>query len=211
MKQELNTKRMLLLAKETISVECETLQALMKSLDASFTASLDIIGSALGRIVVTGIGKSALIGQKIVATFNSTGTPAIFMHAADAIHGDLGILQTGDVVLCLSKSGETEEIKKLIPVIQRLKHPLIAVVAQADSYLGRAATQTIVTPIAREADPNGLAPTASTMAQLAVGDALAACLISWKGFQPLDFAHLHPGGSLGKKLHLRCHRYMQPS
>ena len=135
--------------------------------------------------------------------------PAIFMHASDACHGDLGILQSDDVVVCLSKSGETEELKRLIPIIKKLGNPVIAIVARGDSYLAKASNLSIATPIAREADPNDLAPTASAMAQLAVGDALAACLISWKRFKANDFANLHPGGSLGKRLHLRVTDLLQ--
>ena len=155
-----------------------------------------------GRVIVTGIGKSAIIGQKIVATFNSTGTPAVFMHAADAIHGDLGIIQKEDVVLCLSKSGETPEIRILVPLIKKNGNPLIALVGNPNSYLATQATHWINTFVSQEACPNNLAPTSSTTAQLVMGDALAICLLESRGFTADDFAKFHPGGVLGKTLYL---------
>jgi len=192
-------------------VESTTLADLSRSIGESFVKSLALIASCKGRIIFTGMGKSSLIAQKIVATFNSTGTPAIFMHASEAFHGDLGILQRDDIVVCLSKSGETDELKRLIPIIKNMGNPLIAVVAQPQSYLAQMSDIVISTPIVREADPNDLAPTASTMAQLAIGDSLAVCLISLKSFEAQDFAHLHPGGSLGKRLHLRVADLLQPA
>jgi arabinose-5-phosphate isomerase len=153
--------------------------------------------------VVTGIGKSAIIGQKITATLNSTGTPAIFMHAADAIHGDLGMIQNDDIVLCLSKSGETAEIKVLVPLIKNLGNSIIAIVSNENAYLAQQANFVLHTPIEQEADPNNLAPTASTTAQMVIGDALATALLAVKGFTPSDFAKFHPGGTLGKQMYLR--------
>jgi len=153
--------------------------------------------------VVTGIGKSAIIGQKIVATLNSTGTPAIFMHAADAIHGDLGIIQKKDIVICLSKSGETPEIKVLVPLLKDRGSSLIAIVGNTNSYLARHADYIIDTSVPKEACPNNLAPTSSTTAQLVMGDALAVCLLESRGFSAGDFAKFHPGGTLGKELYLK--------
>jgi arabinose-5-phosphate isomerase len=156
-----------------------------------------------GRLVISGIGKSAIIGQKMVATFNSTGTPAIFMHAADAIHGDLGMVQEGDVVMIISKSGESPEIKVLVPLIRNLGNPLISMVGSLSSYLAIHADYVLNTTVPQEACPNNLAPTTSTTAQMVMGDALAVCLMEQKGFTSDDFAKFHPGGILGKKLYLR--------
>jgi arabinose-5-phosphate isomerase len=156
-----------------------------------------------GRLVVSGIGKSAIIGQKMVATFNSTGTPAIFMHAADAIHGDLGMVQEGDVVMIISKSGESPEIKVLVPLIKNLGNPLVSMVGNLASYLAMQGDLILNTTVPQEACPNNLAPTTSTTAQLVMGDALAVCLMEQKGFTSEDFAKFHPGGALGKKLYLR--------
>lgn len=190
-------------ALRTIEIEAETLQALKSSINASFVACVQAIFQCRGRLVVTGIGKSALVGQKIVATLNSTGTPALFMHAADAIHGDLGMIQHHDFVLCISKSGETPEIKVLVPLLRNLGGTLIGMVSKLDSYLGRQAKYVLHTPVPQEADPNNLAPTASTTAQAAMGDALATALLALRGFSPRDFAQFHPGGALGKQLYLR--------
>ena len=198
-----STEGVIQLAKDTIRIEIDTLQAVEKSLDHNFYNCLDRILNSSGRVVVTGIGKSALIGQKIVATFNSTGTPSIFMHAVDAIHGDLGIVQGGDVVLILSKSGNSPEIRALIPLIRNLGNQIIGLVSNRSSYLAKQAEGVIFIPVEKEADPNGLAPTASAVAQMAVGDALAVCLLSLKGFDIKAFASLHPGGALGKQLYLR--------
>ncbi|AEE50640.1 KpsF/GutQ family sugar-phosphate isomerase [Haliscomenobacter hydrossis] len=190
-------------ARQTIEIEAATLQDLRNSLDEGFVATVEAIYAATGRVILTGIGKSAIIAQKIVATLNSTGTPAIFLHAADAIHGDLGMIQVQDVVICLSKSGETPEIKVLVPLIKNLGTMLIGMVSNKDSYLAKQAQFILHTPIDREADPNNLAPTASTTAQMAMGDALATSLCALRGFSPKDFAQFHPGGSLGKQLYLR--------
>lgn len=191
-------------ALQTLEIEANTVWALKKSIDAAFEACLQDIYASQGRLVVTGIGKSALIAQKMVATFNSTGTPALFMHAADAIHGDLGMIRPEDFVLCLSKSGETPEIKVLVPLIKTLGSRLIGMVSNRDSYLGKQADYVIHTPVPQEADPNNLAPTASTTAQAAMGDAMATALLAMRGFSSEDFARFHPGGSLGKQLYLRA-------
>ncbi|MDX2071200.1 MAG: KpsF/GutQ family sugar-phosphate isomerase [Haliscomenobacter sp.] len=190
-------------ARETIDIEVTTLQDLKNSLDEGFIATVEAIYNSSGRVILTGIGKSAIVAQKIVATLNSTGTPAIFLHAADAIHGDLGMVQTNDVVICLSKSGETPEIKVLVPLVKNMGSMLIGMVSNKASYLAKQARYILHTPIDKEADPNNLAPTASTTAQMAMGDALATSLCALRGFSPRDFAQFHPGGSLGKQLYLR--------
>ncbi len=190
-------------ARETLEIEAQCLQALQQSIDKDFVDCVNAIFTSPGRLVVTGIGKSAIIAQKIVATLNSTGTPALFMHAADAIHGDLGMVRPDDIVLCLSKSGETAQIKVLVPLVRNLGNPIIGMVTKRQSYLGQQATYVLHTPIVKEADPNNLAPTTSTTAQLAMGDALATSLLALKGFTPKDFAQFHPGGALGKQLYLR--------
>jgi arabinose-5-phosphate isomerase len=168
-----------------------------------FTSVVTLILESQGRVVITGIGKSAIIAGKIVSTLNSTGTPAIFMHAADAIHGDLGIIQEHDLVIVLSKSGETPEIKVLIPLLNQHGNKLVAMVGNTQSYLAKAADYVLDTTVPKEACPYNLAPTASTTAQLVMGDALAVALLECRGFTPGDFARLHPGGALGKKLYLR--------
>jgi len=190
-------------ALKTLEIEAESIRNLQSSINATFQQCVHTIYAAKGRVVVTGIGKSALVAQKIVATFNSTGTPALFMHAADAIHGDLGMIQADDVVLCLSKSGETAEIKVLVPMLRYICGTLIAMVGNTESYLATQADYVLHTPVTQEADPNNLAPTASTAAQMAMGDALATSLLALRGFSPKDFAQFHPGGSLGKQLYLR--------
>jgi arabinose-5-phosphate isomerase len=180
-------------------------------LNESFSGAVRLIYESRGRVVVTGIGKSAIIAMKIVATLNSTGTPAIFMHAADAIHGDLGIIQPDDIVLCLSKSGNTSEIKLLTPLIRNMGNKLVAMVSQTDSYLAQHADYVLHVPVDKEACPNNLAPTTSTTAQLVMGDALAICLLKLRGFTAQDFARVHPGGSLGKKLYLRVSDLIDPA
>ncbi|MGJ8684540.1 MAG: KpsF/GutQ family sugar-phosphate isomerase [Nonlabens sp.] len=190
-------------AKRTIRIESAAVKNLENSLDSAFAKAVQHIHTAQGRVIITGIGKSAIIAMKIVATMNSTGTPAIFMHAADAIHGDLGIIQKNDVVICISKSGNTPEIKVLVPLIKNFENKLIAITSHKDSFLGKEADFVLHAPIEEEACPNGLAPTTSTTAQLVVGDALAICLLELKGFTDKDFARYHPGGALGKKLYLR--------
>jgi arabinose-5-phosphate isomerase len=193
------------LARQTIRIEAQALLALAESLDdtTDFERCLEAIVASPGRLVITGIGKSAIVAQKIVSTLNSTGQPALFLHAADAIHGDLGMVQAADLVLCISKSGETPEIRVLAPLVKNFGNPLIAMTAQRESFLARQADYLLWTPIAREADPNGLAPTASTASQMALGDALATALQALRGFSSDDFARFHPGGALGKQLYLR--------
>lgn len=198
-----NTKSLKSLAISTIAKEAEAISALKKSVNADFIHAIDLILHATGRVIVTGIGKSAIIGQKLVATFNSTGTPSGFLHAADAIHGDLGSIQKEDIVICLSKSGETPEIKVLVPLLKEHCSSLIAIVGNKTSYLARQADLVIDTTVSREACPYNLAPTSSTTAQLVMGDALAVCLLEARGFTSGDFARLHPGGALGKQLYLK--------
>ena len=188
---------------ETLRLEAEAVRNLENFIDASFEESVDCILNMKGRLVVTGIGKSAIIAQKIVATMNSTGTPSVFMHAADAIHGDLGIIQPDDVVLCLSKSGNTPEISVLIPFLKMNGNKLIALVGNTESFLAKEADYVLNCTVAQEACPNNLAPTCSSTAQLAMGDALASCLISLRGFTSKDFAKYHPGGILGKRLYVK--------
>lgn len=200
---------------ETIKIEAQTVAALVHQINEDFIAVINCLFQCKGRIVVTGIGKSALVGRKIVATFNSTGTPAIFMHAADAIHGDLGIILPEDIILCLSKSGETAEIKALLPMFKSRGNSLIAMTSRANCYLAEQADFFLHTPVSKEADPNNLAPTASTTAQMVMGDALATTLLQLRGFNANDFAQLHPGGLLGKQLHLKvsdlCHYNDRPA
>lgn len=191
------------LARKVIRQEAESVANLTSFIDQSFLDVVDLIFNSKGRLIVTGIGKSAIIGTKIVATMNSTGTPAIFMHAADAIHGDLGIIQKGDVVLCISKSGNTPEIKVLVPLIARMGNKIIAMVSNTDSFLAQHSDYVVRATVDKESDPNNLAPTSSTTTQLVMGDALAVCLLQMRGFSQEQFAMFHPGGSLGKRLYLR--------
>jgi arabinose-5-phosphate isomerase len=190
-------------AKRTLSMEATAVSDLQQYINGDFERAVELIAQCTGRLVVSGIGKSAIIGQKIVATLNSTGTPAIFMHAADAIHGDLGMIQQDDIILCISKSGNSPEIKVLVPLVKNFGNKLFAMLGNMDSFLGREADLVLNTTVAQEACPNNLAPTTSTTAQLAMGDALAVCLIEWHGFTAGDFAKFHPGGTLGKKLYLK--------
>jgi arabinose-5-phosphate isomerase len=187
----------------TIELEAQSVAGLTAFINDDFEKAVHAIAETKGRVVVSGIGKSAVIAQKIVATFNSTGTPSIFMHAADAIHGDLGIVQQDDVVIIISKSGESPEIKVLVPLIKNFGNIIIAMVGSAGSYLAKNSSILLNTTVEQEACPNNLAPTTSTTAQLVMGDALAVCLMELKGFQSGDFAKFHPGGILGKKLYLR--------
>ncbi|MFD2787460.1 KpsF/GutQ family sugar-phosphate isomerase [Hymenobacter rubripertinctus] len=197
---ELNT-----LAKKVLQQEAAAIQGVAAALDErpDFAQCVEAILSLQGRVVVTGIGKSAHIAGKMVATFNSTGTPALFMHAADAIHGDLGMIQAGDFVIAISKSGDTPEIKVLVPLLKRKGVPLAALVSNADSYLAQQADYILHAPVQSEACPHNLAPTTSTTAALALGDALAVCLLESRDFSRQDFARLHPGGTLGKQLYLK--------
>lgn len=190
-------------AQQTIRIEAATLLDLLPSINSDFITCVEAIFATHGRLVVTGIGKSAIVAQKIVATLNSTGTPSLFMHAADAIHGDLGMVRPDDLVLCLSKSGDTSEIKVLAPLVKNLGNLLIGMTSRLDSSLARQSDFVLHTPISQEADPNNLAPTASTTAQMAMGDALATALLALRGFSSADFAQFHPGGALGKQLYLR--------
>ena len=196
-------KNIIAVAQETILTESKAIANLTKFVNSNFEEAVKCILTSKGRLVITGIGKSANIATKIVATLNSTGTPAIFMHAADAIHGDLGIIQKDDVVICISKSGNTPEIKVLIPLIKNSENKIIAITGNTESFLGKNADFILNTYVEKEACPNNLAPTTSTTAQLVMGDALAVCLLNMKGFTSNDFAKYHPGGSLGKKLYLR--------
>lgn len=202
-KRDLSIQEIKDIAFETINAEARSIQQLGNLLDDDFAKAVQLIFESLGRVVVTGIGKSANIAGKIVATLNSTGTPAIFMHAADAIHGDLGMIQPNDIVICISKSGNTPEIKILVPLIKRFGNKLIALVSNTESYLATHADYILNATIEKEACPNNLAPTSSTTAQLVLGDALAVCLLRYRGFGSSDFAKYHPGGSLGKKLYMR--------
>lgn len=190
-------------ALQTLTIEATAIESLKKNINNDFVQCVLQILACKGRIVLTGIGKSAIIAQKITATFNSTGTPALFMHAADAIHGDLGMIQPHDLVLCISKSGETPEIKVLIPLLKNKGNLLIALVGNIQSHLAQKANFVLNTTVEREACPHNLAPTASTSAQLAMGDALAMSVLQMRGFSSQDFASFHPGGTLGKKLYLR--------
>ncbi len=200
----MNTKQSILsTAKTTIRLESEAIGNLSELLTEDFAEAVELIYHSKGRVIITGIGKSAIIANKIVATLNSTGTPAIFMHAADAIHGDLGLILEDDVVICISKSGNTPEIKVLVPLIKNAKNKMIAITGNKDSFLGQQADYILNTFVEQEACPNNLAPTTSTTAQLVMGDALAVCLLELRGFSSKDFAKYHPGGALGKRLYLR--------
>ena len=190
-------------ALKTIHLEAESIYGLESFVDDSFEKAVNSIHSAGGRLVVSGIGKSAVVAQKIVATLNSTGTPSLFMHAADAIHGDLGMVQQDDVVLIISKSGESPEIKVLVPLIKNFRNLLIGMVGNTESFLAKHSDHVLNTTVSKEACPNNLAPTSSTTAQMVMGDALAVCLMELNGFTGDDFAKFHPGGMLGKKLYLR--------
>lgn len=198
-----NKKLIREIAIETISAEAEAIQNLVKFIDDAFIDSVNLIFECKGRVIITGIGKSAIIAQKIVATLNSTGTPSIFMHAADAIHGDLGIVLEDDIVVFISKSGDSPEIKVLMPLILNLGNKTIAIVSNIDSYLAVNADYVVKATVEKEACPNNIIPTSSTAAQLAIGDAIAVCLLRLRGFDLKDFAKVHPGGSIGKKIYLR--------
>lgn len=191
------------IALRTIDLEAQSIAGLSSFINDDFEKAIAAIAACNGRVVISGIGKSAVIAQKIVATLNSTGTPSIFMHAADAIHGDLGIVQQHDVVIIISKSGESPEIKVLVPLIKNFNNILIGMVGNVDSFLAKQSNIILNTTVDQEACPNNLAPTTSTTAQLVMGDALAVCLMEMKGFKSEDFAKFHPGGMLGKKLYLR--------
>jgi arabinose-5-phosphate isomerase len=192
------------IAKATLELEALSVSALVNFIDSDFTSAVSAIFHSTGRVVVTGVGKSAIIAQKITATFNSTGTPSVFLHAADAVHGDLGIIQKNDIIICISKSGNTPEIKVLTPLLKSAGNKLIAMVGNRESYLAKHADYIINCSVEKEACPHNLAPTSSTTAQLAMGDALAVCLLECRDFKSEDFARFHPGGSLGKRLYLKA-------
>lgn len=196
-------KNIRITATRVLRNEAQAILKLVDYLDGDFEACVEGILTSKGRVVITGVGKSAIIANKIVATLNSTGTPALFMHAADAIHGDLGMIQEVDIVICISKSGNTPEIKILVPLLKNLGSVLVALVSNTKSYLAEQADFVLNATIEEEACPNNLAPTTSTTAHLALGDALAVCLLEARGFTPEDFAKYHPGGSLGKQLYLK--------
>lgn len=188
---------------KTLETQSNAISNLASLIDDDFANAVKLILKSKGRVIITGIGKSAIIATKIVATLNSTGTPAIFMHAADAIHGDLGLILDDDVVICISKSGNTPEIKVLIPLIKNAGNTMIAITGNTNSYLAKECDFVLNAFVEKEACPNNLAPTTSTTAQLVIGDALAVCLLELRGFSSKDFAKYHPGGALGKKLYLR--------
>jgi len=190
-------------AKETIAIELAAIAKLESSINDNFVSVINLILSAEGRLIVAGIGKSANIANKMVATFNSTGQPAIFLHAADAIHGDLGNIQNGDVVICISKSGNTPEVKALVPFIKSMGNKIIALTGNTKSFLAKESDFTLDVSVEQEACPNNLAPTSSTTAQLVMGDAIATSLLACKDFSDKDFARFHPGGTLGKRLYLK--------
>jgi arabinose-5-phosphate isomerase len=204
LEKELNlVKNIIKIAQDVLINESQAVLNLTNFIDNDFEACVRHIFASKGRVVVTGIGKSAIIANKIVATLNSTGTPALFMHAADAIHGDLGMIQSEDVVICLSKSGNTPEIKVLVPLLKRRGSKLVALVSNTNSYLAQQADFVLNATIAEEACPHNLAPTTSTTAHLALGDALAVCLLELRDFSSQNFAEVHPGGALGKQLYLK--------
>lgn len=191
------------IAKNVLINEAGAIHRLADFIDDHFEAIVNAIHEIKGRVVITGVGKSAIIANKIVATLNSTGTPAVFMHAGDAIHGDLGMIQREDIVICISKSGNTPEIKILVPLLKRTGSKLVALVCNTESFLAKNSDYVLNASIEKEACPNNLAPTTSTTAALALGDALAICLLEMKNFSSADFAKFHPGGSLGKRLYLK--------
>lgn len=199
----IKAENILQIAKKTILSESQSIEKLVGFLDENFVKAVETIYKSSGRLVITGIGKSAIIAQKIVATLNSTGTPSLFLHASEAIHGDLGMVQQDDVVICISKSGNSPEIKVLVPLLKRFNNKLIAITGNMTSFLGKESDYVLNTTIDAEACPNNLAPTNSTTAQLVMGDAIAVCLMEMKNFTAEDFAKYHPGGALGKKLLLK--------
>ncbi len=199
----MDTEDIIGFGKEVIKLQSDSIKNLVDLIDENFENAIKLILDSKGRVVVTGIGKSAIIANKIVATLNSTGTPAIFMHAADAIHGDLGIIKKDDVIICISKSGNTPEIKDLVPFLNMNNNPLISITGDVNSFLAKNSAVVLSSYVDIEVCPNNLAPTNSTTAQLVIGDALAVTLVKIKGFTSNDFAKFHPGGSLGKKLFLK--------
>jgi arabinose-5-phosphate isomerase len=202
------SKNLLELAREVLTIEAEGIAHLVQKLDRSFVKAVDLVFRAKGRVILTGVGKSGIVARKLVATFNSTGTRALFLHPVEAMHGDLGMVSKDDVILVLSNSGETKELTILLPSLKRLGSPLITFTGRPNSTLGRASKVAIDTGVPREACPLGLAPTASTTAMLAMGDALAVVLLTKRGFQASDFQRFHPGGSLGARLNLAIREVM---
>jgi arabinose-5-phosphate isomerase len=196
-------------AKETILSESQAISKLCDYLDNDFVEVVELLYQTKGRLIITGIGKSAIIAQKIVATMNSTGTPSMFLHASEAIHGDLGMVQPNDVIICISKSGNSPEIKVLVPILNKFGNTLIAITGNMTSFLAKGSKYVLNTTVASEACPNNLAPTNSTTAQLVMGDALAVCLMDLRQFKSDDFAKFHPGGALGKKLLLRVNDLLE--
>jgi arabinose-5-phosphate isomerase len=201
----LNKTQIIQEAKQSIQIQAHAIGALGGSISNHFVEAVEHIHAANARVIVSGIGKSGIIAQKIVATFNSTGTPSIYMHAADAIHGDLGMVQQNDTIIIISKSGESEEIKVLTRLVNKLNNCVIAICGNAQSFLANECQFFLDSTVSKEACPNNLAPTTSTTAQLVIGDALAICLLQMKGFSAQDFAKFHPGGALGKQLYLHVH------
>jgi len=199
----ISDKKIIQSARETLLIESSAIKLLQKNINADFVTVVKKIFSSKGRVVVTGVGKSAIIANKIVATLNSTGTPSMYMHAADAIHGDLGMIQHDDIVICISKSGESPEIKVLVTLLKHAGNLLIAMCGNKNSFLARQSDLLLDVTVSKEACPNNLAPTSSTTAQIAMGDALAVCLLNMRGFSSKDFARIHPGGALGKRLYLK--------
>ncbi|MGV9003480.1 KpsF/GutQ family sugar-phosphate isomerase [Flavobacterium sp.] len=199
----IHSEKILATAKKTIRSESQSILKLADFLDDDFAKAVEIIYNSSGRLIITGIGKSAIIAQKIVATLNSTGTPSLFLHASEAIHGDLGMVQPHDVIICISKSGNSPEIKVLVPLLKRFNNKLIAITGNVTSFLGKESDFVLNTFVETEACPNNLAPTNSTTAQLVMGDAIAVCLMEMRNFTAEDFAKFHPGGALGKKLLLK--------
>jgi arabinose-5-phosphate isomerase len=207
----ISKENILAIAKKTILSESEAITKLTDLLDDNFTNATQAIYNSKGRLIVTGIGKSAIIAQKLVATFNSTGTPSLFLHAAEAIHGDLGMIQNEDVIICISKSGNSPEIKVLVPLLKRFHNTLIGITGNMTSFLAKGSDYVLNTTVEMEACPLNLAPTNSTTAQLVMGDALAICLMEMRDFKPEDFAVYHPGGALGKKLLLKVKDMLEHS
>jgi len=191
------------LGKQTITQEAESIAGLVSYINEDFKRIIELIIECKGRVVISGIGKSAIIAQKIVSTLNSTGTPSLFMHAADAIHGDMGMIHPDDIVMIISKSGDSPEIKVLVPIVKNFGNKIIAMVGQTKSYLAKQVDFILNTTVTKEACPNNLAPTSSTTAQMVMGDAIAICLMHARGFSVNEFAKFHPGGTLGKKLYLK--------
>ncbi|MBK86903.1 MAG: D-arabinose 5-phosphate isomerase [Flavobacteriaceae bacterium] len=203
MKDLISRNKIKEIAKNSIIDQSKAIKNLANFIDDSFLKSVEIIYDCKGRVVVTGVGKSAIIANKIVATMNSTGTPSIFMHAGDAIHGDLGLIKKGDIIICISKSGNTAEIKALIPILKQTKNPIVAITGNKSSILAKNADFVLNSYVEKEVCPNNLAPTTSTTAQIVIGDAIAICLLELRKFTKNDFAKFHPGGILGKKLFLK--------